>query len=170
MPNYCDYEMKVKGTKKDCQEWLSRMKSHDKENHFWRIFESDISDESGTDDEYEMTIIGNCAWSLESCCRASGYSDGVDLFAVNSKELNIIMEAWSKEPGMSFQEHYIYNKGECLTSECEDYNEYYYDEELYNSFEEFVEENVLGNITKDDLLDGSYYSTGGFYGYGEFEI
>ena len=42
MPNYCDYEMKIKGTKKNCEEWLSRMNDYEKENHFWRIFDADI--------------------------------------------------------------------------------------------------------------------------------
>ena len=47
MPNYCDYEMKIKGTKKNCKEWLSRMNDYEKENHFWRIFDADIVDENG---------------------------------------------------------------------------------------------------------------------------
>ena len=44
MPNYCDYEMKIKGTKKNCEEWLSRMNDYEKENHFWRIFDADIAE------------------------------------------------------------------------------------------------------------------------------
>ena len=31
MPNYCDYEMKIKGTKKNCEEWLLRMNDYEKE-------------------------------------------------------------------------------------------------------------------------------------------
>lgn len=77
-----------------------------------------VYDEEGTDDDYMMLISGVCAWSLESCCRASGYSEGVDLFEVNSKDLNIVMEAHSEELGMGFREHYIYDKGKCLADEC----------------------------------------------------
>lgn len=170
MPNYCDYEMKIKGTKKNCQEWLSRMNDYEKENHFWRIFDADIVDEDGTENNYEMTICGDCAWSLESCCRASGYSNGVDLFEVNTRELNLIMEAWSTEPGMAFQEHYIYNNGECQSDECIEYNEYWYDEDEYESIEKFAKEFDLGNITEDDLDENDYYHTGGFENYGQYEI
>lgn len=117
-----------------------------------------------------MTICGDCAWSLESCCRTSGYSEGVDLFEVNTKELHITMEAWSTEPGMAFQEHYIYNNGECQLDECVDYIEYWYDKERYESIEEFAKEYDLGNITEDDLDENDNYHTGGFGNYGEYEI
>lgn len=170
MANNCMYEMRIKGTKINCQEWLSRMNDYEKRNHFWRIFSADVADECGTDNDYTMTICGDCAWSLESCCRASGYSDGVDLFEVNTAELNLTMEAWSSEPGMAFQEHYIYKNGECETDKCIDYNEYWYDEDEYDSFEDFVNEYDLKDITEDDLNENDCYCVGGFENYGEYEI
>ena len=124
MPNYCDFNMKIKGKKQDCQKWLDKMRDrdgrdcYDEENHFWRMWDVSVYDEEGTDDDYMMLISGVCAWSLETCCRASGYSEGIDLFEVNSKDLNIVMEAHSEELGMGFREHYIYDKGECLVDEC----------------------------------------------------
>lgn len=40
MPNYCDFNMKIKGKKQDCQKWLDKMRDrdgrdcYDEENHF----------------------------------------------------------------------------------------------------------------------------------------
>ena len=127
MANDCYYEMKVYGRREDCEEWLRRMKSYDAPNHFYRIFSSDVCVVGGGENGYHIMIVGDCAWSLESCCRASGYSGGIDLFAVNTKELHLRMEAYSREPGIGFEEHYIYDKGECLADECEDLERHYYD-------------------------------------------
>ena len=43
MPNYCDYEMKIKGTKKNCEEWLSRMNDYEKEL-FKKVLHRDIDE------------------------------------------------------------------------------------------------------------------------------
>ncbi len=162
MPNYCYYEMKVKGRKEDCYKWLSKMRSYDEENHFYRIFDADITDECGTDNDYSIIISGDCAWSLETCCRSSGYSGGIDLFAENSKVLNIIMEAYSQEPGCCFQEHYIYNRGRCCSDECEDWSEYYWDRDEC-SFEDYKKDyDVPDSITESDFDDEGYYHEGGF--------
>ena len=160
MPNYCFYSMKIKGTKKSCEEWLYKMRYYNHNNHFYRIFEADIIDEGGYENDYYMVISGNCAWSLESCCRGSGYAES-DLFAINSKELRIIMEAYSEEPGCCFQEHYVYKKGECEVDECVEWKEIYWDEDEY-SFEEWKEKfNIPDEVTEDYLYE-NYYTTGGF--------
>ena len=71
------------------------MKDYSAKNYFHRIFEADMVDEYKREEGvYVMHISGDCAWSLESCCRASGYSGGVDLFVENTKELNIDMETY----------------------------------------------------------------------------
>lgn len=118
MANNCEYSIKIKGTRENCYKFLNKMTDYDEPNHFYRMFSAIDSAEEGTDDNFEMRIYGDCAWSLESCCRASGYSNGVDLFAVNTKDLDLELEAWSRETGFDFDEHYIYKKGECLESEC----------------------------------------------------
>lgn len=169
MPNWCDFTMKIKGTKENCLKWLSRMNDYEKDNHFYRM-EASLIDEEEKEGDYAMILGGCCAWSLESCCRASGYSNGVDLFEVNSRELGIDMEAWSTEPGIGFQEHYIYKKGECLKDECLDYVEYYYDPNEFKNVEEFIAEYGLEEEFDENNLIDEYYSISNFSNYGEFSI
>ena len=140
MANNCFYELKVIGERSSCVEWHRRMIDRDSPNSFRRIFSAEICGEQERDDGlYEMDIIGDCAWSLETCCRESGYA-GRDLFAANSADLHILMEAWSKEPGIGFSEHYIYDSGVCLTAEEADYEEWYWDKSEYPDFDRFAAE------------------------------
>lgn len=171
MANYCHYEMKIKGSRKNCEQWLKKMKSYDEENHFHRMFEPICIEEQGwSGSEYSMVLSGDCAWSLETCCRVSGYSNGVDLFAENSRDLHITMEAYSEEPGIGFQEHYIYRNGECIADECVDYTEWYWDKAESPYFETFKREvNLPDCVTERDFSDG-IYQLGGFQCWGEFAI
>ena len=172
MPNLCDYSMRIKGTKENVYEFHKRMEDYELPNHLWRIFEADIYNKKDNGDgTISIDVTGSCAWSIETCCRASGYSEGVDLLEVNSRELNLEIEIWSEESGMCFQEYYLYKNGECLIDDCVEWNEYYYDEYEYESFEEFKEEYALpDDITEDDLEDEYYYHEGGFDNYCEFSI
>jgi len=157
MANDCYYQMKLRGAKPNRDAFIRKMNDYDEENHFWRIFQCTASDEG---DDYTI-IEGDCAWSLETCCRASGYSDGVDLFKVNTEDLNLELDAYSEEPGIGFQEHYIYRNGVCLADECVNMTEYWYVD--FPSFEEFKKEHGLPDgLTEDDLIDGEYYRVGGF--------
>ena len=121
MPNYCDYIMKVKGTVDNCRAFLKKCTDYEEPNHFWRMFEAYDNDEYEMNDgSHVMEIGGYCAWSIETCCRASGYSEGIDLLAVNTKDLDLDVEIYTEEPGMCFQEHYTYKKGKCICDECLD--------------------------------------------------
>lgn len=140
MPNYCWYSMKVVGQKDDCEAFVDRLINYDSPNHFWRIFCANVD---GREDEGEVVslyITGDCAWSLETCCRASGYSNGVDLFSINTEDLNLKMEAYSREPGMCFEEHYIYDNGECVVDQCEEIDVYWWDRDEYPTYKEFAED------------------------------
>ena len=170
--NNCEYIMKVVGSETSLQKWVEKMNDYEEKNHFFRIFSCEVY-EKGVEDNgmYYYKICGDCAWSLESCCRASGYSGGVDLFEVNTRDLQLIMEAYSKEVGMEFQEHYIYKYGKCLADECEKYCEYWWDTYEYPTFEEFKHGyNLPEELTEDDLDDDrEAYCEGGF-GEWTFEI
>ena len=172
MANNCFYTMRVKGKKENVMEFHKRMEDYDAPNHLFRMFSADITDEwENNDDTVTIEVLGDCAWSIESCCRASGYSGGTDLFAVNSKELGLVIECYSDECGIGFQEHYLYDHGECLADECVDWCEYYYEEDKYESFEEFKKEyNLPEDATEDDLNDNGCYEVGGFPYYCEFSI
>lgn len=137
MPNYCNFSMKIVGEKSKRDIFVKRLVDYNQPNHFWRIFTADIYDEWDDGESGATLLCGDCAWSLETCCRASGYSNGVDLFAVNTEELGLKLEAYSREPGMQFEEHYIYDNGECIKDECVDVVVFWWDTYEYPTFEEF---------------------------------
>lgn len=169
MANYCDYNMRVRGTKENVYKFHKRMRDYDSPNHLFRMFAADIYDEYDNEDGTTTIDIGGyCAWSIESCCRASGYSNGVDLFEVNTRELELKLECWSSEEGMCFQEHYLYDNGECQINDSVDWYVYCFDESE-QTFEEFLKSNNIKNKTKEDLQDDLLY-VGGFKDYDEFRI
>lgn len=136
MANNCFYQITVVGEKESCEAWLKKMESYEEENHFYRFFSSEVcGEDSLKDGKYRMEIIGDCAWSLDSCCRASGYSNGKDLFQINTRDLELKMEAYSKEPKLGFAEHYIYDKGKCILEERVKYSEYYWDKSEFPTYE-----------------------------------
>lgn len=171
MPNFCCYSMRIKGNRNSVYEFHKRMTDYNKPKHLWRIFEANIFEKyDNKDGTVTIDVCGDCAWSIETCCRASGYSNGIDLLRENSKELGLKIEIWSDECGCEFQEHYLYDNGRCLIDECVKWIEIYYDEEEYKSFNLFKKHNnIPKHITKNDLEDGFYHS-GGFDDYGEFQI
>ena len=162
MANDCYFEMKIKGTRRDCEAWVKRMMYSSEPNHFYRVYSADVYDYIVNGDEnWQMFICGECAWSLFACSH-NNIAEDEDLFAVNTKELNLVMEAYSSEPGVGFQEHYIYDHGECKVSEEVDYAEYYYAEDEFDSFDDFKAEFSLPeSLTEDDLDDG-VYRVGGY--------
>lgn len=91
MANNCFYTMRVEGKKDDVMEFHKRMQDYDAPNHLFRMFDASIiNEQENNDGSFTIEVSGDCAWSIESCCRASGYSEGVDLLAVNSKELGLV--------------------------------------------------------------------------------
>lgn len=153
MPNYCDFEMKIKGKKKDVIElvaWLNAdyyykmFKDDDKEefcsekHHFYRVFEFNPSKEECLndlkedldDDIVSVSGCGYCAWSVHSCMLsgAGAYFGNRDYeFATTldraSKDLNLEIEVFSYEPGCAFIEMYHIDKGEILRDDCLNFEE-----------------------------------------------
>ena len=135
MPNYCNYEMKIKGSKDAIKRVLECLKAdYDYEEgkpthkHFFRVFEVYENKEmkDNGDGTFTQLVWGDCAWSVH-CCMCSGgtyYNDckksnpdtfmGTDLVE-QSQDCEI--EVFSEEEGMEFSEHYIFKNGECL---CDD--------------------------------------------------
>ena len=164
MANNCWYEIHVKGRREDCETFLERMQGNEVNNfNFCRIF-SVYSTISGADDgEYVLILAGDCAWSLESCCRSSGYA-GIDLFEANTRELSLQMEAYAEETGVGFMEHYIYDNGACVEDECADYHEWFWDRGCYETYEEFIaslgyskEDCEARGVPKEDEFDSEGY-------------
>ena len=164
MANNCSYQMKVKGAKNELDTFYKRMTDYNEPEHLWRIFSASIYDEA----EGEIYVEGDCAWSIESCCR-SGYTEH-DLLESNSRQLNLEIEVWSEEPGIGFQEHYVYKKGECIKDESVDYYEYNWDKTEYPTFEEYNNDIFDGNcpVDESDFDEDGYATDGGFEGFCEY--
>lgn len=120
MANNCEYSMKIVGSKWARDKFMKKLMDYDEKNHFFRIFSAYPTDVDGED---ATLIYGDCAWSIETCCRAGGYSKGVDLLEVNTRDLKLKLEVFSTEPGCGFQEHYIYDNGEMVESSFNDHYE-----------------------------------------------
>lgn len=173
MPNFCEYEMCVKGKHENILEFQQVMVDYERERHFWRVFEAEIE---FSDDELAH-IHGDCAWSVYSCmCDGDcTYAEDVEenrrtSLRQESERLQLEIEVYSSEPGMGFQEHFHYKNGEELCNECEDYLEFYFEylfdesqEDREKRFSDFLEENNLDpKYTLDDLNGGDYLTVGGF--------
>lgn len=164
MPNYCNYEMHIKGRKEACKEFRKMMVDYNLPKHFWRVFEADIVEESGSEEEYVMHIAGYCAWSVYSCMFEGKHTYAEDFGGTSlqkeSERLQLEIEVYSEEPGLQFMEHYYFNNGEELINEEIKWECHYYDEDEYESFDEWLEDVGL-DITEDDLDDGGYCCIGG---------
>lgn len=172
MANHCDYVMKIVGKRTNCRTFMTKLKSYDVPNHFYRIFDADIyAEEVEADgDTVSFIITGYCAWSLETCCRASGYSEGIDLFEVNTRDLDLKLEAYSRETGWELEEHYVYDKGKCITSELKDVIEYFWDEQEFPTYEAFKAEYPDAPPEEDFDPDGRTALVGGFDQYATWII
>ena len=132
MPNYCNYEMKVKGSKKAIERVMECLKADynylegkPSHKHFFRVFEACENDlEKNEDGTYTMLIFGYCAWSVYSCMcggEHTYYNDckknHKDIFmgtTLKEQSRGCEIEVFSEEEGMEFSEHYLYKNGKCL--------------------------------------------------------
>lgn len=139
MPNYCDYEMRIKGSKKAIERVLACLNADynygegkPAHKHFFRVFQAEkpYEIEDNGDGTYTQQVYGYCAWSVSSCMLEGPFTyfsqvkkDYPDIFMgttllEQSKDCEI--EVFSEEPGMGFSEHYIFKNGECI---CDDTQE-----------------------------------------------
>lgn len=190
MPNFCSYEMKVKGAKEKVEEFIKVIQSHydyykqifDFDRHLYRVFEADtVEMEEEEEGVWSVIIYGDCAWSVYSCMMEGEhtyYNDNKDAHVImlngisqeipsrgtslikESKNLGLVIEVYSEESGVGFQEHYIIDNGEVLVDKCVEYREYYWDKDEFPTIESFNKEYEL-DVQEDDF-DGEYCTTGGF--------
>jgi hypothetical protein len=137
MPNYCDYEMKIRGSKSAIQRVVDCLKANynysegkPEHKHFFRVFEAEVSELVKVDgeDNYEALIWGYCAWSVYSCmCKGEHtYYDSLekdypDLFMgtnLEEQSKDCTIEVFSEEEGIGFSEHYLFENGQCLIDDC----------------------------------------------------
>lgn len=146
MPNYCDFEMKIKGSKKAIERVIKCLNADydygegkPSHKHFFRVFQADKGDlRDNKDGTYTQYVFGYCAWSVSSCMCSGSFTyydelkkDYPDTFmgttlAEQSEDCTI--EVFSEELGMGFSEHYIFKNGECLCSDEREITSGGYDE------------------------------------------
>lgn len=123
MANICTFSLRFKGNKDTLEELknLFEENNYDKP-HFYRISEFDgeiIGHENG---EFELSGMGNCAWSLDACTSMSGYfhtdmeetlgaSRGTCIENFASQHTDLIGSMISEEPGMAFSEYISVGNG-----------------------------------------------------------
>lgn len=161
MPNYCDYDIRIKGSPRAVQRmvWCLRQGysyadgKKPAHKHFFRVFEChELDTEKNSDGTITKHLWGNCAWSVQSCMTDSPTSYYADVLkahqndfmgtclAEQSRQCDI--EVFSEEMGMCFSEHYLYMKGECMVDDTVQIAEAGYDDD--------------GNITEN--IDWDTYS------------
>lgn len=102
---------------------------------------------------------GYCKWSISSSINSSRYGNALD-----KTTKGLIVEMWSQEPCVGFEEHVVYANGTCLCDDCVDWMEY--DLDAYDSLKELNEE-CETNFKEEDFVDG-FANVGGFEDFGTF--
>lgn len=143
MPNWCNYEMRVRGKKEKIEELQKIMTDNKLPRHFHRVSIDDVIDFNQKDGSFITHIIGQCAWSVYSCMFEGDCTYQNDdpkastSLQKESERLELEIEVFSDEPGIGFQEHYHYDCGEELDNECNDCIHYFFDED---DVEELIEQ------------------------------
>jgi len=139
MPNYCDYEMKITGSKNAIKRVIDCLKADynygtgkPEHKHFFRVFECEDGGDfiKEGENKYSKYVFGYCAWSVASCMLDGQYTYYNDIkkeypkifmgTTLKEQSKDCIIEVFSEEGGMGFSEHYIFNKGVCeLDDTCE---------------------------------------------------
>lgn len=198
MPNYCTYDMKIKGEKNAVKELHQILQYKHPTLQMYRIFDAYMCNEEITDDgQYIMYITGDVAWSIISTMlvnvpelyenndeKLSDYQKNIidintpkdktttDLVA-ETKRLDLETEVFSSEPGIGFQEHFVIKNGKILVNECENYEEFEYDS---NDYEGETEDEKFKNFIKENDLPkdvrcrDTIYFYGGIKDYGKWTI
>ena len=152
--------------------------------HMYRVFEAHVVQEPDMEEldengNAECIISGYCAWSVAACMLDIGYGSyysdvrrdqsfgtSPDVkrrdthLLLESENLGLDIEVFSKEPGMCFQEHYLIKNGELTVNETHEYNLVYWDKDEYPTIEEFNEDNGTDYLETDFDEDG-FFEVGG---------
>lgn len=125
MANNCEFVFKVTGAEADVKHfqrkflWEGEYEGKGYEyGFFFKCLYEDGTDELG---QYYIILGGGCRWSIYSSFVTVSEQDLLEV----SGELNLIIEGYSKEPGIGFQEHFLYCQGDSIIPlECVDYSEW----------------------------------------------
>lgn len=146
MPNWCNYDMKIKGSKEAIERVIACLKAdynyyEGKPSHK-HFFRTSVDYEGETirngDGTLSKIVAGDCAWGVK-CCMCDGWGSYYDsakgdygesfmgtTLAEQSRDCEI--EVFGEEPGMGFSEHLVFKNGECLCNKYADIEPAGYDE------------------------------------------
>lgn len=178
MANCCIFEMEILGTLKNINGFLDTLSQKgDFAIGRGAIF-SDPSITDNYDGRLRANIEGETSWSLESSLfydaekmkeqKKTGNGFYSDEFIKNhdflnlseaSEKFELVLEAFSWEPGMEFSEHMVIDHGCVLENDSVDYQEFW--TENYDSYEEFLEE-FPGTATEEEFRETPVFYIGGF--------
>lgn len=162
MANNCLFDMRITGREEAIKELIAMLKweGEFKEKGLGRTYSFDADELEETDvvGIYSVTGYGDCAWSILTAMCEEYRKDAPSLES-ETKRLGLVVEVYSSEPGMCFQEHYLFVKGDVLVNECVDYEEHWVSG--YSSLEEYNKE-FETDFTEDMLNEDGDVCIGGF--------
>jgi len=123
MANNCYFEMKIAGEEKAVDALIFQMTQPGGYGlgDVFSFDETERETDPAGSSFIAVTGTGDCAWSLRTALVEWNNTRNL---ITESERLGLVIEAFSSEPGCSFQEHYLINQGRLLIDESVDYNEY----------------------------------------------
>lgn len=173
MANNCLFDMKIVGVEKNIQEFIQMMKWQGpyKENGLGRVFSFEIDptlhekDPRGGD-LVSVVGIGDCAWSFKGAVLDNTHHNILD----ETARLGLVLEIYTSEPGIGFQEHLLINKDEIVVNETVDYEEHWIEGAEESVIEELAEEKGMTvEELKSKVNCNGDYCEGGFEDYADFD-
>lgn len=161
MANNCLFDMRITGKEAAIKELIAMLswQGEFKEKGLGRVFSFDAEEleETAVPGIFVVTGYGDCAWSvLTAMC---DYQERSRSLESESRRLELVVEVFSSEPGVGFQEHFLIDKGNVIESECVDYEEHWI--ESCGSLEKYNQENDT-NFTPDMINENGDVCIGGF--------
>ena len=166
MANHCDFIMQITGRRENVEELIDMLKwqRKHKDEGLGRVYECWEDDIEELNEEFiSAQVSGYCAWSVLTAMR--NYGGRYPSLESETERLNLLVELYSSESGMGFQEHCMIDKGEVVIDECVDYEEHYVED--YDSIEDYNAEYGM-DLTEDMVEDGYVYIGGYGSQYGNF--
>lgn len=177
MANFCDFTMKIHGKAENLQEFY---KALSQDGDIWMGHGADAEIEF--EEDGVALISGCCDWSIQSALIDNAVSmreesekwrrepgeesrQYITLFEA-CKKWGLVMEVFSQEPGIQFQEHYSCYKGLVVDEECVKWRQLDKDEfKTKEDAEEWLETKISDEEWNDDE---PCISRGGFEDYACF--
>lgn len=172
MANNCYFEMKIAGKEQSVEEFVQMLKWEGpfKNSGLGRVYSFDVNptltEKSEKGDWVAVYGQGDCAWSILTAMREWERRP----LLKETERLGLVVEAYSSEAGLAFQEHILADKGKMIVDDCIDYEEYWVEG---MSEQEILELSSEQGLTREELISkmncNGDYCVGGFEDFGNFK-